>query len=73
MGDVDRLRPGGTKQHRTRSLSRKYKRQRRYLQLWRLKEMIPNLAQQQKNVNEVLLAILADRNDHFSFYPAPGC
>ena len=65
MGDVDRLRPGGTKQQRTRNLCRKYRKHRRYLQLWRLKELIPNLAQQQQNIDEVIFVTLSDENDNF--------
>ena len=58
MSELDRLRPsyvrGGvtTVQHHARGVVRKYRRNVRYSQLRRLKEMIPNLAQQQK-VDEV--------------------
>eukprot|EP00092_Neocalanus_flemingeri_P015626 GFUD01016914.1.p1 GENE.GFUD01016914.1~~GFUD01016914.1.p1 ORF type:complete len:158 (+),score=61.28 GFUD01016914.1:546-1019(+) len=58
MAELDRLRPSHarrgavslvtTVQCQARSVVRKYRRQGRYSQLWRLKEMIPSLAQQQR-------------------------
>ena len=61
MSELDRLRPSYARkrvtvvQHHARSVIRKYRRNMRYSQLWRLKEMIPSMAQQMK-VDEVRVA-----------------
>ena len=66
MAEVDRLRPSYARvtivQHQARSVVRKYRKKRRFLQLWKLKEMIPNLAQQQNQMDEVRLLIHVEVN-----------
>ena len=65
MTELDRLRPSYARvtnvQHQARSVVRKYRKKRRYLQLWKLKEMIPNVAQQ-KQMDEVRLFFLFEVN-----------